>query len=104
MAKRQPAPKTSDDPAPRAFAALYPHIARWVAEEEGWVEIGQTERSFSLVRAVYGGGMAWEGQARSADLDEALRALDAGIAAWLGEHRPWAVGRDKPLRRPRKKT
>jgi hypothetical protein len=78
-------------PAPDDFAAAYPHIVGWVREEEGWIEIGQDGFNCSFVRAVYGGGLAWEGEPIYPSLDEALRALDAGIAAWLQEHRPWSL-------------
>jgi hypothetical protein len=91
-------------PIPDAFAAAYPHIAQWVRKEEGWIEVGQDDFSPSFVRAVYGGGLAWEGQPSYPSLDEALRALDAGIAAWLAEHRPWSVEQPKgPPRRGRGK-
>ena len=72
---------------PDAFASSYPNISRWVLEEEGWVEVGQDEFSTSLVRAVDGGGLAWEGKPTYPSLDDALRALDAGIAEWLKENR-----------------
>jgi hypothetical protein len=87
-------------PTPDGFAAAYPHIAGWVRREEGWIEIGQDEFSFSFVRAVYGGGLAWEGEPSYPSLDEALRALDAGIAAWLGANRPWSV--EPPKRQVRR--
>ena len=32
--------------------------------------------------------MAWEGTDDYGSLDEALRAMEAGIASWLEEHRP----------------
>ncbi|MDB5308220.1 MAG: hypothetical protein JWO38_2422 [Gemmataceae bacterium] len=71
-----------------AFTAAYPHTARWVREEEGWIEVGSDEFSASFVRAVYGGGLAWEGEPSYPTFDAAFRALDAGIAAWLDENRP----------------
>jgi hypothetical protein len=70
------------------FALAYPHIAAWVRAEEGWIEIGQDGFNYSFARAVYGSGLAWEGSPSYDSFDEALRALDAGIAAWLAEHRP----------------
>lgn len=91
-------------PSPDAFAAAYPHIAVWVREEEGWIEVGADDYSPSFVRAVYGGGMAWEGEPSYPSLDEALQALDAGIEAWLGENRPWSVEQPKgQVRRDRDK-
>ena len=86
---------------PDAFALSHPHIAAWVSREEGWIEVGQDEFSSSFVRAVYGGGLAWEGAVSYPSMDEALRALDAGIAAWLAENRPESLPR--PARRVRKR-
>ncbi len=91
-------------PVPDGFAASYPHIAAWVGEEEGWIEVGSDEYSRSFVRAVYGGGMAWEGMPSYPSMDEAFQALDAGIAAWLGENRPWSIEQPKgQVRRGRSK-
>jgi hypothetical protein len=88
-------------PASDAFAGSYPHIAAWVGAEEGWIEVGTDDYSRSFVRALYGGGMAWEGKPSYPSMDEAFRALDAGIAAWLGENRPSSV--EKPKRQVRRK-
>jgi hypothetical protein len=86
------------------FAAAYPHIAAWVREEEGWIEVGSDEYSASYVRAVNGGGLAWEGAPSYPSMDQALRALDAGIASWLAENRPESVEQPKPrVRRGRGK-
>jgi hypothetical protein len=71
-------------PAPDSFEARYPHIASWV--QDGWIEIGHDEYSRSFLRALDIGGMVWEGDESYATLDDALRALDAGIAAWLEEN------------------
>jgi hypothetical protein len=87
---------------PDAFTTAYPHIAAWVREEEGWIEVGQDEFSVSLVRAVYGGGMAWEGKPSYPSMDEAFRALDAGIAAWLHANRPWSVEGEQRLAQRRR--
>jgi hypothetical protein len=78
MSKRkQPAP------APDSFEAHYPNIASWV--QDGWIEIGRDDYSRSFVRALDIGGMVWEGATEYNSLDDALQALDAGIAAWLEE-------------------
>ena len=71
-----------------SFETRFPTIARWITQEEGWVEIGADHNSDSAVRALYGGGMVWEGTEDYRSLDEALRAMDAGIAAWLAANRP----------------
>jgi hypothetical protein len=63
------------------FEQRYPTIAEWV-QWGGWVEIGYDDFNRSFVRALDIGGMVWEGAERYATLDEALEALEAGIAAW----------------------
>lgn len=67
-----------------SFEARYPHIAHWV--REGWIEMGRDDCNRSFVRALDIGGLVWEGHTQYATLDEALHALDAGIAAWLKEN------------------
>ena len=68
---------------PDSFATRYPHIAQWVSE--GWIEMGQDDYNRSFVRALDIGGLVWEGSTQYATLDEALQALEAGIAEWLNE-------------------
>lgn len=79
--KRQTRPSEVKETDP--FAALYPNITAWV--QDGWVEIGRDDCRPSFVRALDIGGMIWEGEAKYSSVHEALRALDAGIAAWLEE-------------------
>lgn len=69
-----------EEPAPVEQA--YPHVARWV-RSEGWIEIGHDEWSRSFVRALDLGGTVWEGEPAYPSLDEALRALETGLAAWM---------------------
>jgi hypothetical protein len=64
--------------------ATYPTIARWVMEY-GWIEMGHDDMSRSFVRAPDEGGLVWEGQEDYASLDDALRDLEAGLAAWMRE-------------------
>jgi hypothetical protein len=78
MPKRRPAPP------PGPVTAAYPHIASWV--QDGYVEIGRTDWTRSVVRALDEGGMIWEGASRYPSLDAALQALDDGIAQWLEEN------------------
>jgi hypothetical protein len=66
-----------------SFEARYPHIASWV--QDGWIEIGHDDCGRPFLRAMDIGGVAWEGDAKYASMDEALRALDQGIAGWLEE-------------------
>ena len=64
--------------------ATYPTIARWVMEY-GWIEIGHDDMSQSFVRALDEGGLIWEGREHYATLDDALRDLEARLAAWMQE-------------------
>jgi hypothetical protein len=70
-------------PAPDAFEARYPHIASWV--QDGWIEMGRDDCGRSFVRALDIGGLVWEADGPYASIDDALRALEDGIAAWLQE-------------------
>jgi hypothetical protein len=65
-----------------AVEIKYPHIARWIIED-GWVELGRTDYSRSMARALDEGGMEWEGKTSYADLDDLLSDLDEGIAQWI---------------------
>ncbi|GAB4386418.1 MAG: hypothetical protein Kow00121_52970 [Elainellaceae cyanobacterium] len=68
-----------------SFDDLYPNIARWVDEHEGWIEIGYNVDSplTSFIRALDMGGMPWEGKDSYASIDEALTDLNAGLAEVL---------------------
>ena len=48
-------------PPSASFDEMFPTVARWISQEEGWVELGADHYSRSLARALYGGGMVWEG-------------------------------------------
>ncbi len=95
---------TGVQPLRSSFDEQFPTIARWILQEGGWVEVGADHHSRSLVRALNGGGMVWEGTENYQSLDQALRAMEEGIALWLEETRP-AIGNDenaknKPSRTP----
>jgi hypothetical protein len=77
--------RTVTGSSPASFEARYPNIALWV--QDGWIEIGRDDYSRSFVRALDIGGLVYEGRSMYASLDEALRDLDAGIAAWLDTSR-----------------
>ena len=64
------------------FEEVYPNIARWVTIY-GWIEIGQDDYSSSFVRVLDEGGMIWEGSDDYETLDEAMQALEAGLAEWM---------------------
>lgn len=65
------------------FTDDYPNIASWVLD--GWIEIGRTDWSRSFIRALDEGGVVYEDEDEYPTLDEALQALDTGIAEWLEE-------------------
>jgi hypothetical protein len=69
-----------------SFEKNYPHITSWV-RDYGWIEMGQDHYSYSFVRALDEGGMVWEGREDYKTIDDALKALDAGIGEWLREQR-----------------
>ncbi|MDZ4878233.1 MAG: hypothetical protein CLLPBCKN_007668 [Chroococcidiopsis cubana SAG 39.79] len=66
---------------------IYPNIARWVNDREGWIEIGCALDSplNSFIRALDSGGMLWQGKDSYGSLDEALQELDSGLAQVLQE-------------------
>ena len=68
----------------QSIDVTYPTIARW-GMEYGWIEMGHDDMSRSFVRALDEGGLVWEGQDDYATLDDALRDLEAGLAAWMRE-------------------
>jgi hypothetical protein len=69
-------------PMTDSFEEAYPNIARWVTSY-GWIEIGQDDYSSSFVRALDEGGMVWEGSDDYGTLDEAMQAIEAGLAEWM---------------------
>jgi hypothetical protein len=52
----------------------------------GWIEIGETDERNSFIRALNEGGMVFEGKREYLTFDEALQALDEGIAQWTNNH------------------
>lgn len=73
-------------PAPEvpSFERSFPAITRWITEQ-GWVEIGQIDGGDSFARALDMGGMVWEGAGPYPTVDDALRALESGLGAWMRE-------------------
>jgi hypothetical protein len=66
------------------FEVRYPYISSWV--QDGWIEIGRDDCGRPFLRAMDIGGLVWEGEGPYASMDEALQALEEGIAEWLEEH------------------
>ncbi len=67
------------------FEQTYPNIARWV-QSYGWIEIGDDGESSSFIRALDEGGTVWESDEDDMKLDEALHALEAGLAEWMKQY------------------
>jgi hypothetical protein len=78
--RREAAPGEPQASSP--FERTYPHTARWVTTH-GWIEIGQDDWSRSFARALDVGGLVWEGDSRYQSIDDALQALEAGLAEWM---------------------
>ena len=83
MSKARRQVRESVEVSADSFEGRYPNIAAWV--RGGWIEIGR-DYSRSFVRALDEGGVVWEGKPSYGSLDEALKALEAGIAAWMAEN------------------
>jgi hypothetical protein len=73
-------------PQPKSFEEQYPALHHFV-EEIGWIEIGQHEMISAFVRAYDQGGTVYEGEDDYPSLAAALADLEAGVQAYLDEHR-----------------
>ena len=67
----------------KSFEEKYPNISAWVLD--GQIEIGYGEYDDVFIRAIDAGGVAWESDAKFSSMDEALSALDQGMADWCEE-------------------
>lgn len=52
-----------------------------------WIEMGQTDHSSSLIRALDGSGMIWESREDYETIDEAMKALETALADWMKQHK-----------------
>lgn len=73
-------PKVTQD---TILAHMFPTIGKWV-RCGGWIEIGEQEGTGFMVRALDEGGLVFE-DAKPRTLDEAMAALETGIAKWTAE-------------------
>lgn len=64
------------------FDQQYPHLASWILSGDGWIELGQDDFSYSLVRVLDSGGMIWESDQRFKTVDQALAATEQALAEW----------------------
>ena len=67
----------------KSFEEKYPYVSAWVLD--GQIEIGYGEYDDVFIRAIDAGGVAWGSDAKFSSMDEALSALDRGIADWCEE-------------------
>jgi hypothetical protein len=70
--------------SPSNVACLLPAVAKWV-RSGGWIEIGEQESFGFVARALDAGGIIFDTDECQA-LDEAMAALEAGIAAHIEKH------------------
>jgi hypothetical protein len=63
----------------------YPHVARW-CNDHGWIEVGYEWQDKLFARALNEGGLVWGGEGPYATLDDALHALEEGLAAFMAEN------------------
>ena len=59
-------------------------MSKWV-QRGGWIEIGEQQGLGFVVRALDEGGLTFE-ETKASSLDEAMIALERGIAKWLVEN------------------
>ena len=74
----------SSSSASPVLGSLFPTVSKWV-QRGGWIEIGEQDEFGFVVRALHEGGLAFE-STKASSLDEAMIALELGIAAWLMEN------------------
>jgi hypothetical protein len=62
-----------------SLEVLYPHLARWIIDQEGTVELGCDEDnpSNSLVRVFDNNGLIWESQDAYESLDDLFDDLES---------------------------
>ncbi len=69
----------------KPFDKKYPHIARWVEEHEGVIELGWHEDNpmNSFIAAVDCGGASWYGKESYESIDAALLDADRALSEIL---------------------
>lgn len=73
---------TSIEGLTESLEALYPHLARWILDQEGTVELGCDEDnpSDSLARVFDNNGLIWESQDAYESLDDLFDDLETVLA------------------------
>ncbi len=85
-AKTQEKPANMEQAVFSSFDKAYPNTTRWI-RDCGWIEMGQTDYSNSLIRALDEGGMIWESREDYETIDEAMKALETALADWVKQHK-----------------
>ena len=65
------------------FDQPYSHLASWILNGDGWIELGQDDFSRSMIRILDIGGMIWESNERYETIDQALAAAEQALAEWI---------------------
>jgi exodeoxyribonuclease V alpha subunit len=65
-----------------SFAEKYPYLNRFV-EEQGWIEIGDSEYVNSFVRAYDLGGTVYHGKSSYPSMEAAFQDLEEHIQAYF---------------------
>jgi hypothetical protein len=74
-----------------SFEQKYPRITELI-KIHGRIEMGQIDGSSRFILALDEGGTIWEGKVKYASIDEALEALEEGLANWRPNPSPQADG------------
>jgi len=84
--KTQKKPVTIKQMVSSSFDKTYPGTTRWV-KDYGWIEIGQTDYTSSLIRVLDEGGMIWESNEDYETMDKAMQALETALAEWMKQYK-----------------
>ncbi|MGF1604336.1 MAG: hypothetical protein ACFCU8_20450 [Thermosynechococcaceae cyanobacterium] len=65
-----------------SLEALYPHLTRWILDQEGTIELGSDEDnpSNSMARVFDSTGLLWESQDSYESLDDLFDDLESVLA------------------------
>ena len=84
MRKASPRPVIMLSPRPADPGRQFPALGQWV-RESGWIEVGRRKEAGFVTRALDDAGLVFENNS-STTLDEALAALEEGLAGRVSNH------------------
>lgn len=61
------------------FDEQYPTLANWILSGRGWIELGQDDFSYSLVRILDIGGIRWQREKSYTTVAEAQADAEAAL-------------------------